>query len=228
MNWYNITKTDTTALVSLHGWIGCGGVGAEDFARELGDAQRVELFVDCHGGDTTTSLKVYNLLKGRTPLATITGNCCSAAVFAMMAAERIVAFEDTRLLVHSPTAFVLGNCAELRNEAELLAKTVQRVAAVIQKRTRQPADTVLEWLRKDTWFDATSALAAGLVDAVIPRPAQRAQPATVTAQTATSGPTDDEELFDHFLTAFGAIEVRSQETFMRELYAWATINTTEL
>ena len=228
MNWFNISRLDGTAIVSINGWIGCHGVDAAAFELELGNPSRVELLVDSPGGDSTTALKVYDVLKGRTATAFITGHCCSSGVLVVMAADKVLCSADGRLMVHQPVAVIAGNWQELQAESELLSRHVDIVRETLVKRTGADPATVTAWLSRDTWFDASAALAAGLIDEIIPRPLAPMQRTAPAPTAILDRVTQDERLVGQLLTALGRVEVRDRKNFLSELHAWGLQNTNEV
>lgn len=195
---------------------------------ELGDAQDVELLIDSPGGDTTTALGVYDLLKGRNVTTTIAGQCWSAAVIIMAASKRVRMQREASIMIHAPSDAVFGDAAFLAQRARGLEKLTGKIADIICKRTGQPAEIVACWLGKDTWFTPEQALAAGLVDEIIERPqisipARPAQPAQA-GDPAAVAPHPSEALFKTWLTAFGDVTTADKGKFMDALYQWAQVH----
>jgi len=89
---------------------------------------------------------------------------------------------------------------------------------VIVSRTRQPETVVSDWLSKDTWSNAEEALAAGLVDEIAePTPLRRVVECAPGSGPEVPGPTEQELLFQTWLTAFGPVAVGDKAAFGREL-----------
>ena len=92
---------------------------------------------------------------------------------------------------------------------------------VYARRTGKPAAEVAPWfVNGDHWFTADEALAAGLVDEILPALAPRPAGASTLAQDATESPTEAETLALDLLRALGPLRVRDREAFGREVGAW--------
>lgn len=226
MNWFHIEHKNGVARANIFGEIGVGQT-AEEFVDGLDDAQDVELRLDCPGGDSTAGIKVCDALIKRTTSATITGQCGSASLIAIMGAKRIACISTARLLVHQPVNFVLGNACQLRFAADGLEQTRTRFEQIISARTKQPLATVREWVAGETYFSAEEALAAGLIDEIYTPP-----PAPPAVIAASDGPrpdadTEDELLFTAWLSAYGKLKVGNREKFTRNLAVWVNQNVTE-
>lgn len=226
MKWFNIEHAGDIAFVQIGGNIGCFGQTFEDFRAQLGSAKKVELFIDSDGGNAFYGYEMYKLLAPRSVIATVTGMACSSAVFSMMSAGKIQAFADSRIMVHAPVTCIFGTPNQLRAEADRLEALNRQIAAAVQSRTGQSADTVKGWFSgADHWFTAEQALAVGLVDRIIEREAPVTQATTAPSTAATSAClTDDEMLFEDFLRAFGNVRVRNRENFLSGLTSWAVSN----
>jgi ATP-dependent Clp protease protease subunit len=219
MNWYSINIDGATAFVSLFSDIGCYGHTSSEFADRLGTPRKVELFIDSCGGNTICGLNLFHLLRDFEVEVLIAGQCWSAALTMAMAGKVIRMRRDARLLIHSPSAHVIGTPAQLRAEANRLAKLTKEVLGVISGRTGQPQPVVRKWLGKDTWLNAEEALAAGLVDEIVEALPVRSF-AKISPSVTPSFATEDERLMKTLLTGLGTIEVRDKAAFGRELAVW--------
>lgn len=226
MTWFDIRHKNSVAHANIFGEIGVGQT-AEEFIDGLQDAQDVELRLDCPGGDSTAGIKVHDALIKRNTSATITGQCGSASLIAIMGAGKITCISTAQLLVHQPVNFMLGNACQLRFAADSLEQTRTRFEQIISARTKQPLAIVREWVAGETFFSAEEALAAGLIDEIYTPP--KVLDAVI---AASDGPrpdadTEDELLFTAWLSAFGKLKVGNSEKFTRNLAAWVNQNVTE-
>ncbi len=229
MNWFHIEHKNGVALANIFGEIGVGQT-AEEFVDELTDAQKVELRIDCPGGDSTAGIKVHDALLKRNTSATITGRCGSSGLIAIMGAKRIACISTARLLVHSPVNFVLGNACQFRASADDLDRTTARFEQIIYERTKQPLETVRRWVKAETYFSAEEALAAGLIDEIFTPPeVTDAIPTTAieaSDESSISAACEKEVMFKAWLSAFGTVPVADKAIFMRDLIAWGQMNST--
>jgi hypothetical protein len=84
-------------------------------------------------------------------------------------------------MIHEPSQWTGGTASQLETASEMLRGLTNQLAAIYAARSGTAAEAWVETLSGgDTWYDATQALAAGLVDAVVdPKPL----PDGVTEQT---------------------------------------------
>jgi ATP-dependent Clp protease protease subunit len=222
--WFNCIHDGNSKTIFVFGEIGgYNSQTAENLALELGDASEVELLIDSPGGDSKCALEVFDALAGKKVEAIITGRCYSSAVILALRAGVIRCYPDTHIMVHSPIAYAVGSGPALRCEAEKLDRTFNRLACIIANRTGQSVTTVKGWMLpgKDTWFNAQEALAAGLVDAIVERPAQRVRPSTGPDGAMPPKPrTAEEILLRDLLAAVGTVPTNDRQALLRDVHAW--------
>lgn len=179
--WYRINADDTErAVVALDGEIGWD-VMSSDFARDLRaiTAPAIDLQINSPGGSVWDGYAIYNALEAHpaTITAHVVGVAASAASFIAMAADEIVAYRPSEMMIHDAAAYVdlfmMANPADLaRVLAELdalrvsLDQTSDEIAAIY---ARQAGGTTEAWraaMTSTTWYTPDTALAAGLVDRI--------------------------------------------------------------
>lgn len=179
--WYKINTDDAErALVVLDGEIGWDVVSS-DFARDLRNitAPAIDLHINSPGGAVWDGYTIYNALQTHpaTVKAHIVGVAASAASFIAMAADEIVAYRPSEMMIHDAAAYVdvwmVGNpadltrvLAELTNLRDSLDMTSDEVAAIY---ARKAGGTAAEWrslMQATTWYTPDTAHAAGLVDKI--------------------------------------------------------------
>lgn len=221
MTWFSIQHRQDTARVLVHGEIGTWGIGFDDFKQALGDTPKVDLHLDCPGGDSCVALQIAQLLQERDCTVTITTAISSGLTIAM-GAKTIRAYSTARVMVHSPIAFSVGTPAELRYQADALAAVIRPIRALYRRRCSP--DLVQRWFTAgDHWISPAEAFAVGLVDEVLEVPALRnitvdVQPGS--DRTADPGQNEDESFVLDLLRVTSGLKVRSRERFGRELGAW--------
>jgi len=222
-SWFHVLRAGTRAIVVISDDIGVFGQSAQDLLDELEGAETIDLTISSRGGDSNCALNLHNALKGRVRRATIKNRCYSAAVTLAMCAKEIEIEAGAKLMVHLPCVACYGQAEDLRCAANMLEKITGEISAVLQTKTRQPAQVVSVWLDgRDHYFDAKEAMALGLVDSIFEMPALPQEVAYAGAPQLA--PTPDEQIFRDFLSAFGELQVRNRESFARELNLWFTMN----
>src|SRR5258705_1596724 len=94
-------------------WTG-GGITAQGFAEELdslGEIKKLNLHINCLGGDTHTAQAIYNILADHHSRKTsyIDGIAASAATIVACGANEVVARRNTNYMIHNPWTFAIGN-----------------------------------------------------------------------------------------------------------------------
>ena len=181
-SWYTIRNADDAerAIVVLDGEIGWD-VMSSDFARDLRavTAPAIDLQINSPGGSVWDGYAIYNALKTHpaTVTAHIIGVAASAASFIAMAADEIVAYRPSEMMIHDAAGYVdvwmMANPTDLaRVIAELdelrvsLDQTSDEIASLYAGKA---GGTTAEWralMTATTWYTPDSALAAGLVDRI--------------------------------------------------------------
>jgi len=226
-DWFTTSMDGDTAHVFIGNDIGAFRKTSLDLLAQVESAKAITLTIDSVGGDMACAFAVFDGLAGRVSEAVITGSCFSSAVVLALSAKRIRIDAGARIMVHPARQFVFGNESELAGAAQSVAKCNDRLRAVLIARTGQPADVVAGWLDgRDHYFTAAEALAAGLADEIFDAPVFGCFPAHANQpEAAQDWPTADETLFADFLRAFGSVQVRNREKFIRNFCAWAVRNT---
>lgn len=201
---------------------------AADIIRQLGDAPHVRLIVDSNGGDSSAALAVWEALQGRDVEVTITGKCFSAAVTVMMSGRVIRIHPDARMMLHRPVNHVVCDSEQMRVEAKHLDKLTSRIIGIVAVRTRRPIEEVARWYTSgvDTYFTAQEALAAGLVDEILPAdPQGPGKDLSIVPAAPDRAPFTDKELllFECF-RALGTIQTHDRARLHREVSVWLAHN----
>ncbi len=179
--WYKINTADPErAIVQLDGEIGWD-VMSSAFARDLNaiTAPAIDLQINSPGGSVWDGYAIYNAVRTHpaTVTAHIVGVAASAASFIAMAADEIVAYRPSEMMIHDAAGYVdlwmMANPADLArvidelNELRVsLDQTSDEIAAIY---ARKAGGTTAEWraaMTATTWYTPDSALAAGLVDRI--------------------------------------------------------------
>ena len=77
------------------------------------------------------------------------------------------------LMIHKAWGMAIGNEADMRDTADLLAKIDGQIADSYARRAGGEAQAFLDLMAAETWFTASEAVSAGLADSVIETNTQR-------------------------------------------------------
>src|SRR6266576_1164313 len=115
-------------------WTG-KGITASSFAEqldELGEIKRLNLHINCLGGDVHTAQAIYNILSDHKSrkISYIDGIAASAATIVACAGSEVVARRNTNYMIHNPWTVAVGNSDDLREAAEVLDKITTPIISV--------------------------------------------------------------------------------------------------
>jgi ATP-dependent protease ClpP protease subunit len=168
----------TTAIMRIYEdigedfWTG-GGITAKSFAGqldELGDIKRLNVHINCLGGDAFTAQAIYSIISDYPAKTTsyIDGVAASAATIVACAADEVIARHNTSYMVHYPWAMAVGNAEVMRKAADDLDKLTIPIVSVYKEQVNGKIDDdkIRELMAGETWMSADEALENGFVDKV--------------------------------------------------------------
>lgn len=145
------------------------GFPVGDLIRSIGQGEQASVFIDSRGGDVTAALRLYNAMAGKRISATVMGNCFSAAVIILCAAQERRIVDTGMIMIHEPISFHGGTVSELREAADRLHDTRQIMSAILSEHCA--LGDVGKWMAGgDHYMTPREALAAGLVTEIISAP----------------------------------------------------------
>ena len=181
----NISASKTVATIDIEGTIGTPEQGSSVTTyKELKERlQQIEQLntplvvvnIRSVGGDVSDAMLIYEALRSLD--AHITTRCfgytASAATIIAQAANegcREIA-ESALYLIHNSSCATEGNATELLQQAELLQKTDERIAAIYAAHSANDAQYYRDIMAQNggqgVWFSPEQALEAGLVDKIV-------------------------------------------------------------
>lgn len=174
--WYNIKAQGEEAHVYLYGFIVSDAlfddeISPKSFLEDVAaiDAQTINVHINSPGGNVAGGIAIYNAIKAH-PARVVTridAEAASIASIIALAGDHVVASGNAWLMVHDPWVSIAGNAAELRKAADLLDFNADILAAIYADESGISKDAWLEAMRNETWYNATQALAIGLIDEIV-------------------------------------------------------------
>lgn len=141
----------------------------------------VTIHLNSYGGHASEGEAIRAVLVDHPEQITVrvTGMAYSAASLLAMGADRLEMTEGSLLMIHDPSGMAWGTEADMRKQAEALAKTADVYAAVYANRAGIEKEEAREIMRAETWYSPEEAIAAGFADAIAtggkdPEPAEMA------------------------------------------------------
>jgi ATP-dependent Clp endopeptidase proteolytic subunit ClpP len=169
--WYEIRAAADEIELRLFGYFGLE-ITAEEFARQLDGLDRdapLHVSLNSPGGSVFEGLSVFNRLRAhRGPVTgTVEGMAASMASVVLMAADTRRMYGSSLLMIHNAHMEAGGDHRELRKHADTLEKVRDQLVDVYASRSGRKRAEIVRWMDAETWFNATEARAAGLVDEVL-------------------------------------------------------------
>lgn len=182
--WFRIENTGgSTADVYIYSEIGCWGLTADAFVRELAALKvtSIDLHINSPGGDVFEGVAIYNALKQHkaTIHVFVDGYAASIASVIAMAGDTITMGRGTQMMIHEGNGGAVGDARDLRAYADLLDRCSDTIAGFYADRAGGDPKTWRERMLAETWYSASEAVAAGLADQVSADVAENRGPANV-------------------------------------------------
>lgn len=128
------------------------------------------MHINSPGGNVFDGLAILNVLRAHKGGVTtiVDGLAASAASFIAQAGSTRIMARNSQMMIHDAMTLCAGNATDMRETADLLDKASDNLADVYASRSGR--GTVADWraeMRKEVWYSAEEAVAAGLADEVL-------------------------------------------------------------
>ena len=169
--WFTARAKEGVAELVIYDEIGAYGVPAKAFIEDLkglGDVSELTLRINSPGGSVFDGIAIYNALKRHPAQVTVTvdGLAASIASVILCAGDEVVMPKNALIMVHDPSAVVMGNANDMRSMADALDKMRNGLVSAYQDKTGRDHTDITAWMAEETWFDANEALEAGFADRI--------------------------------------------------------------
>jgi len=154
------------------------GMTAKRFREEveaLGDVRIINVRINSGGGDVFDAFAIYNALVNHPARieVDIEGLAASSASFIAQAGDERRAGEATSVMIHNAAAFVFATGDELIEIGGVLKKHDDQIAGIYARRSDRDKRRFRDLMDATTWFTASEARDAGLIDSITPNKAPR-------------------------------------------------------
>ena len=176
MSYYQITALSSTEVdIRIDGPIGNSffeeTVTAKSFTSDLSKitANKLNVYINSPGGSVMDANVIFAALK-RHPAqvyVVIDGYALSAASMIAMAGDSISMGERSLMMIHNPQIVTNGDANAIRKTADVLDKIKIGMVDLYNARLCLEPGAVGALLDQETWYSASEALSAGLVDKVV-------------------------------------------------------------
>ncbi|MGN7613037.1 head maturation protease, ClpP-related [Magnetococcales bacterium HHB-1] len=171
-NWFRMTAENQDVVkVEIYDRIGEYGVSAQAFIdalKETAKTATLNLHINSPGGDVFDGIAIFNVLKryqGKVNVF-IDGIAASMASAIAMAGDDIVMPENTMLMIHDPSAVVMGTAEDMLKTAESLEKTKSSLVTIYRDKTGLDEERIRAMMADETWLTAEEAVKTGFADRV--------------------------------------------------------------
>ncbi len=167
-----VVAAATANELKLYGPIGYPGITAEQIKRQLDAAdpsQPLVVRIDSEGGSVFDGMSIYDAIANweAGSKVIIESAAFSIASFIAMAGDSIEITENGYVMIHNPYTGTEGDSSDHRKAADILDKLESSMLAAYSERTGMSPDEVRSVMAGETWYTASDAKAAGLVDSVL-------------------------------------------------------------
>ncbi|MGR6923096.1 head maturation protease, ClpP-related [[Actinomadura] parvosata] len=171
--WYEIKNaaSDEAELLlfdEIGGWY---GIYADEFMQDLKrvTAPKLTVRINSPGGSVFEGIAVANALRVHPAEVTtrVEGLAASIASVIALAGDRLVMMPQATLMIHEASGACLGNAADMAKMAEVLDLLSDNIADAYADKAGGSREQWREAMRKESWYTADEAVAAGLADEVL-------------------------------------------------------------
>lgn len=169
--WYSIqAKGGDVADVLIYDEIGAWGTSAKMFAEDFNGikAKTINLRLNTPGGDVFDGLAIYNTIKNHPSqvVVHIDGLAASMGSIIALAGDEVRIAKNGYMMIHNPWTIAAGDSGDLRKQADMMDKLTGTMAQTYAEATGKTPEEMKQYMSDETWFDASEALAMGLVDSI--------------------------------------------------------------
>lgn len=134
----------------------------------IGDIDELRVYVNSPGGSVFAGHALHAILSRLKAKVTayVDGVAASAASVVIMAADEVVMYPQSMIMIHDPWALAVGNADEMRRVADALDKMKESYIAAYRAKTGLEEDELSSMMSEETWFTAEEAVGKGFADRI--------------------------------------------------------------
>jgi ATP-dependent Clp protease, protease subunit len=169
--WYQFRAQAKGAEIVIYDEIGAFGILAKAFLDELkalGPVAELTVRINSPGGSVFDGVAIYNALKRHDAAITVwvDGIAASIASVIAMTGDEVVMPENAMLMLHDPSALVIGTATDMRGMAAALDRMKAGMVAAYRDKSGRDNAEVEALMAAETWLSAQEAVDLGLADRV--------------------------------------------------------------
>lgn len=131
--------------------------------------ETITVYINSQGGDTHTSLAVYDLLKScnRTTVGIVSGTAQSAASVVLQACKTRLMTPNSSMMLHKTRVRLDDSIENCQSALRMFKQMEETFFHIYAERSGQEESDIAKMAHIDKFFDAQEALQYGLIDAVL-------------------------------------------------------------
>lgn len=136
---------------------------------EEANGDDVMVNINCIGGLVKETLGVCNRLSEYSGKVTanITGIAASCASWIPAFCDHVTIRKNASLMIHNATGGANGDYRDLEKASRDLKTVSEQIAGMLHEKTGMAIDTILDYMGKETYFNAQDAMRLGFVDEIL-------------------------------------------------------------
>ncbi len=131
----------------------------------------IKIFINSPGGDADAGFAIYDMMRFVKPKvkAICSGVAASAAVIILIGAKKENRFslENSRILIHQPSAGVHGTASDIQIEASEILKCREKINKLLSVETGQKVEKVENDTKRNYWMSAEEGIKYGLISKIV-------------------------------------------------------------
>lgn len=168
--WFQIENSTDSADILLYDDIGQYGITAKDFISELSNvkASNINVRINSRGGEVYDGFAIYQALKSHPANVNVTVDSLAASIASViaMAGDTVTMARNAELMIHDGHVMAQGDAASLAEMVDSLNRVSDNIASVYAERAGGNPEDWRNAMKKETWYSADEAVAAGLADSI--------------------------------------------------------------
>ncbi len=157
-------------IIKISGTIGLD-ISADDVREQLAghDGEDIEVQIAGPGGIVSVGLEIFNIFRMHNGHITmrIMGEVASMTSYITMAGDKILAFDNSVLMIHNPTIFSFGDHNELKKTSEMLESFRDLLAKAFSKKSGLNIKEINRMMDEETFLFGDEIKEKGFADEII-------------------------------------------------------------
>lgn len=137
--------------------------GVADFLAQIDADAPLTVYVNSGGGDVFGGIAIYHIIKRHNGKKTAVVDALAASIASViiMACDEIIVNSGAQIMIHKPSARMVGTADDFRMLADELDKCQKSITDIYMARVREgiTEDYISSLINSETWFNGSEASA---------------------------------------------------------------------